>query len=75
MESFETQILHSSQEASCPRCGYPNWVRMSEIVVGTTILCPCCRVRIRLVNDRGSATTAARQIEATIREALKGWGQ
>jgi hypothetical protein len=45
---------------------------MSEIVVGSVVVCPCRRTRVALVNERGSATTAPREVEAALRTMLKG---
>lgn len=72
MTSIETQILHADLDLDCPGCGFTVWVRSSEVVAQCTVICPCCRVRVRLVNDRGSVTTAARNIEAAARNLFKG---
>jgi hypothetical protein len=53
-------------DVDCPACGYPVWVRRSELAVQATVLCPCCRCRIRLVNPDGSAQTIDRQIDRMV---------
>lgn len=70
-ESIGTQILHTDLEVPCPRCEYPVWVRGAEVVAQTTVLCPCCRTRIQLVDDNGSAQNAGDVIERQITETLK----
>lgn len=69
-ESFETQLLRSDHELPCPSCSYPVWVRLSEIVVQTTVLCPCCRVKIKLIDGNASAATIGRRIELMVSEIL-----
>lgn len=71
-DSLATQLLHSDLEVPCPRCEYPIWVRWSEVVVQQTVLCPCCRIRVGLVDDRGGMQMAGNDIERHINDALKG---
>lgn len=70
--SLMDQFLHSDLDVDCPGCTYPVWVRYSELVVGATVICPCCRLRVRLVNERGSAVTEVEKMESAIEQALKG---
>jgi hypothetical protein len=53
-------------DVACPECRYPVWIRCSEVAAQVTVLCPYCRVRIRLVNPDGSAATVERQIEREV---------
>lgn len=66
-------------EADCPACGYPMWVRRYEIVAQISVLCPCCRTTIRLVDADGSVQDIDRRIERQIEQMLddvfKGWGR
>jgi transcription elongation factor Elf1 len=70
-ESIQTQLLRSDFEFECPRCGYINWARMSEVVVQTTVRCPCCRISIRLIDERASGANAGNVIEAMVEDALR----
>jgi phage FluMu protein Com len=74
-ESIEGQILRSTQTIACRSCGYDVWIRYSEIVTQVVVRCPCCRVRINLIDDRGSAATAGRQIEQAIEDMFKDFGK
>jgi hypothetical protein len=47
-------------------------VRWSEIVVQATVLCPCCRIRLGLIDDRGGMQNAGNDVERQITDALKG---
>jgi alpha-glucuronidase len=71
-ESLATQLLRADLEVPCAECGYPMWIRYSEVVVQTTVTCPCCFVQIRLVDDTGSAQNAGEVVDQKIAEALKG---
>jgi hypothetical protein len=71
-ESLDTQVLRADFEVECPRCEYPVWVTGAEIIAQAAVTCPCCRVRVRLVDAEGSLQNAGRDIERQIEEALKG---
>ncbi|MGI8702358.1 MAG: hypothetical protein ACR2JU_14370 [Nocardioidaceae bacterium] len=68
---ISTQLLHGDLEVDCPSCTYPVWVRYSEIVTQLSVLCPCCRTTIRLLDDRGTVVTAGDVVEQSIENALK----
>lgn len=68
--SIESQVLRLDADVECPRCRYPFWVRMSEVIVQTTVLCPCCHCRVRLADDRGSVATAGAAIANQIENLL-----
>ena len=70
-ESIEVQILRSTLTVACPSCGYDVWIRYSEIVAQVVVRCPCCRVRINLVDDHGSAAVVGREIKRAITACLK----
>lgn len=72
MENLSTQWLHSDVDLDCPNCHFTFWVRMSEIIVQTVVLCPCCRIRVHLQDDHGGMSLAGRTIENLIADALKG---
>jgi ribosomal protein S27E len=71
-ESLAAQFLHANLEVECPTCQYPIWVTWAEAVVQASILCPCCRDRIRLTDPEGGMQNAARVVEQQINEVLKG---
>ncbi len=74
-ESIEGQILRSTHTFPCPECGYDVWVQYSEIVTQLAVRCPCCRVRIQLVDESGSAATAGRQVDQAIEDMFKDFGK
>lgn len=69
-ETIESQVLRLDVDVECPRCGYPFWVRMSEVVVQLVVLCPCCHCRVHLVDDRGSAATAGAALACEVDSLL-----
>lgn len=71
-ESLATQLLRSDDEVACSTCGYPIWVRYSEIVAQAAVTCPCCFTQVWLVDQTGSAQNAGEVIEQQIAHALKG---
>jgi hypothetical protein len=44
------------------------WVLWAEVIAGVTVICPCCRVRIRLVDESGSAQVAPQRLEEALGE-------
>lgn len=67
-----TQLLHSDVELPCPRCEYPLWLLLVEVVAQTAVICPSCRACVWLRDDAGSVQTAGAQVESMIDEALGG---
>ena len=70
-------ILDTDIDVPCPKCAYPIWVRLVEVVAGATVTCPACRCRIRLVDESGSAQNLNEQIGQSLNRltsALKGLG-
>jgi hypothetical protein len=67
MESLSGEIIRHPIEVPCPSCSYPVWVVWAEIAAGVSVICPCCRVQIRLVDQTGSVQVAPNQV----REALQ----
>lgn len=70
--SLSAQLLHSAHEVDCPECEYPIRVQWSEIVAQTTVLCPCCRLRIRLVDGDGSVQQLGAVLQRQLDQAVKG---
>lgn len=69
------RLLRCDLEIACGNCSYPVWVQWSEAVVQTTVRCPCCRVRIQLVDQHGTMANtvqAADQALERLEKALKG---
>ncbi|OUC93013.1 hypothetical protein [Streptomyces swartbergensis] len=71
-ESITTQLLNADLETACPSCGYLMWVRYSEVVAQTAVICPCCFTQIWLVDETGSAQNAGDAIQQQITQAMKG---
>lgn len=71
MESLATQLLHSDLEVPCPECDFELWIRVAEILAECTVLCPVCRTRIRLRDDRGGTHNAGSMIESTLDSMIK----
>ncbi len=71
-ESLATQLLRADLEVSCNQCGYPMWIRYSEVAAQATVTCPRCFIQIRLVDDTGSAHNAGEVVDQEIAQALKG---
>jgi DNA-directed RNA polymerase subunit RPC12/RpoP len=70
--SFALDLLHSDHEIDCPKCEYPIWVLWSEIVAQTTVRCPCCRLRVRLVDATGSVQNLGANIDAHLDQIFGG---
>jgi hypothetical protein len=71
-ESYEAHLLGLDLDVDCPDCGYPIWVRGSEVFTGCTVLCPCCRQSIRLEDANGGLRNAARSFDRQVEQAMKG---
>jgi hypothetical protein len=68
------ELLQQLIEIQCPECEYEFEIQMLDIRVQAYKLCPCCRVRIHLVDAGGSTfgaleavDDAMRQLERTLR--------
>ena len=64
-------------EVPCPRCGYAIEIQLLDARTQVWRWCPCCRVRIHLVEPDGSvsvsvdaAEEAMRSLEETVRKAF-----
>jgi hypothetical protein len=66
MAGLGRNVMRHTLDIPCPRCSYPVWVITAEIVSGSTVMCPCCRVRIRLVDQSGSVQVAAARMQAAV---------
>jgi hypothetical protein len=73
MEDFEGALLREALDVECPKCGYPVWIQMVDVVAGCFVRCPACRGLIQLVDDRGSVATAYDDIGRAINELGKEW--
>ncbi|MEU4777483.1 hypothetical protein [Micromonospora sp. NPDC023633] len=69
--SLASQILHGDHEIDCPECGYPVWIRLSEVVAQCTVTCPCCRLRLHLL-DGGQMQNLGDTLERQIDRAFEG---
>lgn len=71
-ESLGAQLLHTDLEVPCPSCTYSLWVLWSEVAAQCIILCPCCRDRVHLIDDRGSMSDVGNQLESEIERMVRG---
>jgi hypothetical protein len=73
MSSLATQFLHSDlDDIPCPACGFGLWIRFAEVVARCAVLCPVCRTRIWLQDDRADVQNLGSVLESEIRRAMKG---
>lgn len=70
--SLASQLLHDDHEIGCPECGYPVWIRFSEVIAQCTMTCPCCRLRLHLIDADGKIQNLGDILERQIDRALKG---
>lgn len=64
-----------SLDVPCPVCQYPVWVILAEVAAGITVVCPCCRGTIRLVDSTGSVQAAPAIVQHALEDLagqLKG---
>jgi hypothetical protein len=66
MASLSREFMSHTLDVPCPGCGYLVWVVMAEIVSGSMLICPCCRVGIRLVDETGSVQVAATAMQEAV---------
>ena len=69
--SLSLELAKHDFDAPCPRCEYPVWVVWAEVIAGVSLICPCCRVGIRLIDDGGSVQVAPRRMQEAL-ESLEG---
>ncbi len=75
MESLSRFVMGNAIDVPCPHCQYPIWVVWAEVAARVSVICPCCRVTIRLVDETGSVQTAPEQMQAALdglESALRG---
>lgn len=51
---LSTEILNSLIPFACPNCNYELEIQLLDARVQAYRYCPCCRVRIRLIDSDGS---------------------
>lgn len=54
--------------APCPNCGYEFEFTLLQVRLQETIICPCCKRNIRLVDEGASTEIGRRQIDEAISE-------
>lgn len=64
-------MLRQGIDLPCPSCRYAVWVILVEVVAGISVICPVCRVRIRLVDQSGSVQVISSQIEHALDDIFK----
>jgi hypothetical protein len=71
MDSSGLDLMGHPMDVPCPRCAYPVWVVLAEVVAGITVICPCCRVQIRLVDETGSVQVVNAQVQEALDDLAK----
>jgi hypothetical protein len=66
MTTLGREVMRHAVDVPCPGCGYLVWVIMAEIVSGSMVICPCCRVGSRLVDQTGSVQVAAAAMQEAV---------
>jgi hypothetical protein len=75
MESLSREIMRQTVDMACPSCGYSVWIVWAEVAAGVSVMCPCCHVRIRLIDETGSVQTAPGRVQEALQSletALRG---
>lgn len=54
--------------APCPNCGYEFEFTFLQARLQETVICPCCKHDIKLVDDRAGTEIAKRQIDEAASE-------
>ena len=65
---------HVMVEVPCPRCGYGVEIQLLDARTQSWRWCPCCRLRIRMVEPDGSVSasiTAAERGMQSLQETLR----
>ena len=52
----------------CPVCEYAMDVELLSVHLEETVFCPCCKVRIKLVDDNASLYGAQQEIDSAIQD-------
>ena len=53
---------------SCPSCEYAMDVELLSVHLEETVFCPCCKVRIKLLDDHASVYGAEQKITSAIQD-------
>lgn len=72
---LSAEILQNLVSFPCPDCGYEVEIQLLDARVQAYRYCPCCRVRIHLVDVDGSLFGALEDVDLTmdqLAKALKG---
>lgn len=60
--SLSQELLRHWVDVPCPVCGYQFDVQLLDVRVQAYKRCPCCRVRIHLIDEGGSTFGALETI-------------
>jgi hypothetical protein len=66
VSSLSWDLLNALIVIDCPRCGFSFEVQTLDALCQVWRWCPCCRVRIRLVEPSGELSGALRGIDTTL---------
>lgn len=64
MGTLKSALLAGLLEAPCPACGYHFEFQLLDAVTQVHRWCPCCRARIHLKDDSGSASGSVESAHA-----------
>lgn len=68
MSTLSHSLLQSTVDVDCPECGYSLEIQLTEVRAQVYRRCPCCRVRIHLLDGGGSTYGALEGIENEIQK-------
>lgn len=72
---LSTLLLNAWVDVECPLCDFPFDVQMVDVVSQVWRWCPCCRARIRLVDDHGGTSTGLADADAAMRDFERMLGE
>ena len=55
----------------CPSCGYGVDVELLSVRLEERVYCPCCKIRIQLIDDDATVFGAQDRIEAAVEDLKK----
>jgi hypothetical protein len=62
---------HAFIDVTCPLCAFQFEVQLLDARTQVWRWCPCCRVRIRLIEPDGSVSLGVADVEAAMRDLEK----
>lgn len=65
---LSVEILNSFVPYACPMCSYELEIQLLDARVQAYYYCPCCRVRIRLIDSDGSMYGELEAVDLAMQE-------